>query len=145
MINSSVIAPYMKTISWELFSIISVVFLLAVSGYVLCLVLGHYLWKDSSIITMFVFTGGMRNIAVGVVIATTYFPAKTVMPVVFGMLFQQVLASFFSRVMERYQLKYGGTKCKKTLAIPRRVANINADAYFLCRTYKEIIVLMRSY
>jgi len=108
MIHSSVIAPYMKTISWELFSIILVVFLLAFSGYVLCLLLGHYLWKDSSVITMFVFTGGMRNIAVGVVIATTYFPAKTVMPVVFGMLFQQVLASFFSRVIERYQLKYGG-------------------------------------
>ena len=116
MINSSVIAPYMKTISWALFSIILVVFLLAVSGYVLCLVLGHYLWKDSRIVTMFVFTGGMRNIAVGVVIATTYFPAKTVMPVVFGMLFQQVLASFFSRVMERYQLKYGGTNKKHLLS-----------------------------
>ncbi|WP_241747152.1 hypothetical protein [Lysinibacillus sphaericus] len=47
----------------------------------------------------------MRNIAVGVVIATTYFPPKTVMPVVFGMLFQQALASFFSRIVEQYQLK----------------------------------------
>ncbi len=108
MINSSAIAPYMKNISWELVGVILVVFVLAVSGYVFCLVLGHILWKDTSIITMFVFTGGMRNIAVGVVIATTYFPAKTVMPVVFGMLFQQVLASFFSRVIEKYQLKYGG-------------------------------------
>ncbi|MFJ7734513.1 bile acid:sodium symporter family protein [Lysinibacillus sp. NPDC097231] len=107
MINSSAIAPYMKNISWELVGVILVVFVLAVSGYVFCLALGHILWKDTSIITMFVFTGGMRNIAVGVVIATTYFPAKTVMPVVFGMLFQQVLASLFSRVIEKYQLKYG--------------------------------------
>ncbi|MGE7946874.1 bile acid:sodium symporter family protein [Lysinibacillus sp. NPDC093688] len=105
MINSSAIAPYIKHISWELVGVIFVVFVLAVSGYALCLVLGHILWKDISIITMFVFTGGMRNIAVGVVIATTYFPTKTVMPVVFGMLFQQVLASFFSRIVEQYQLK----------------------------------------
>ncbi len=106
LINSSAIAQYIKDINLELITVILIVFLLAVSGYAFCLVLGHILWKDISIVTMFVFTGGMRNIAVGVVIATTYFPAKTVMPVVFGMLFQQVLASFFSRVMEKYQLKY---------------------------------------
>lgn len=105
MINSSAIAPYIKHFSWELVGVIVVVFVLAVSGYALCLVLGHILWRDISIITMFVFTGGMRNIAVGVVIATTFFPAKTVMPVVFGMLFQQVLASFYSKIVEQYQLK----------------------------------------
>lgn len=105
MINSSAIAPYITHFSWRLVGVILVVFVLAVSGYALCLVLGHILWKDLSIITMFVFTGGMRNIAVGVVIATTYFPTKTVMPVVFGMLFQQVLASFFSRIVKQYQLK----------------------------------------
>ncbi|KOS68320.1 hypothetical protein AEA09_06960 [Lysinibacillus contaminans] len=106
MINSSAIAPYVKNITWELVGVVLVVFALAVSGYALCLVLGHFIWKDTSIITTFVFTGGMRNIAVGVVIATTYFPAKTVMPVVFGMLFQQVLASFFSQIMGKYRIKY---------------------------------------
>lgn len=106
MINSSVIAPYIKNINWKLVSVIIVVFVLAVLGYTLCLVLGHFLWKDTRIITTFLFTGGMRNIAVGVVIATTYFPPKTVMPVVFGMLFQQVLASFFNRVMEKYRSQY---------------------------------------
>ena len=107
MINSSAIAPYVKNITWELMGVVLVVFALAVSGYVFCLVLGHVLWKDPSLTTTFVFTGGMRNIAVGVVIATTYFPAKTVMPVVFGMLFQQVLASLFSKIIEKYQARYG--------------------------------------
>ncbi|MEG0260203.1 MAG: bile acid:sodium symporter family protein [Lysinibacillus sp.] len=97
MINSSAIAPYVKSITWDLVSVIVVVFLLAVSGYAICLIVGRFIWTEMAIVTTFVFTGGMRNIAVGVVIATTYFPAKTVMPVVFGMLFQQVLASFFSR------------------------------------------------
>ena len=48
--------------------------------------------------TAFLFTAGMRNIALGVVIATTYFPSKVAMPVVFGMLFQQVLAAVVFRV-----------------------------------------------
>lgn len=106
MINSSVIGPYIRNITWETVGIIIVVLLLSISGYVFCLVLGHYLFKDPSVITSVVFTGGMRNIAVGVVIASTYFPAKVVMPVVFGMLFQQVLASQFSRIIEKYRVKY---------------------------------------
>ncbi len=106
MINGSVIAPYLKDITWETVGIIFVVLLLSISGYVICLVLGHYLFKNPSIITTVVFTGGMRNISVGVVIASTYFPAKVVMPVVFGMLFQQVLASQFNRIIEKYKMRY---------------------------------------
>lgn len=104
LINSSVIAPYMKHLTWELVGVIVVVLFVAVSGYTMSFLIGHFLWKkDTSIVTTFIFTGGMRNIAVGVVVASTYFPAKVVMPVVFGMLFQQVLASFFSRIVEKYK------------------------------------------
>lgn len=105
-INASIIAPYVKNITWEIAGVIGVVFIISVSGYALCLVVGHILWKDPHIVTTFVFTGGMRNIAVGVVIASSYFPSKVVMPVVFGMLFQQVLASQFSRIIEKYKEKY---------------------------------------
>lgn len=103
MINGSKIAPYLKGITWELASVILVVFFLAASGYVICLVIGPLLWKDTRIVITLVFNGGMRNISVGVVVASAYFPAKVVMPVVFGMLFQQVLASLFSKLTERYQ------------------------------------------
>lgn len=101
MINSSAIAPYVKTIDWELAKVIAVVLFLTVSGYVLSLVLGRLFWKSEADQATFVFNGGMRNIAVGVVIATTYFPSKVAMPVVFGMLFQQVLASIFYKIMRR--------------------------------------------
>lgn len=105
-INSSAIAPFLKNITWEIVWIIVVVLLLAIFGYAICLVLGHFLFKNFEIITTVVFTGGMRNIAVGVVVASTYFPAKVVMPVVFGMLFQQILASQFSRILEKYKEKF---------------------------------------
>lgn len=106
LINSSIIAPFVKNITWDVVHIILVVLVIAVSGYTLCLIFGHFLWKDASIVTSVVFTGGMRNIAMGVVIASTYFPAKVVMPVVFGMLFQQLLASLFSRILEKYKSKF---------------------------------------
>lgn len=101
MINSSAIAPYVKTINLELAKVIAVVLFLAVSGYVISLVLGRLFWKSEADQATFVFNGGMRNIAVGVVIATTYFPSKVAMPVVFGMLFQQVLASVFYKIIRK--------------------------------------------
>jgi len=104
MINSSAIAPYLKNITWELIGVILIVLLISISGYVFAILLGRIIWKDQSISTTFVFVGGMRNIAVGVIIATTYFPSKVAMPVVFGMLFQQVLASFFSKVIDKQNI-----------------------------------------
>ena len=105
MINSSIIAPYVKDISWELASIILLVFIVAISGYILWLLIGHFIWKDPTLVSTLVFTGGMRNIAVGIVIASSYFPPRVALPVVFGMLFQQVIASQFSRIVEKYRKK----------------------------------------
>ncbi|MER2128044.1 bile acid:sodium symporter family protein [Solibacillus sp.] len=99
MINSSAIAPYVKNINAELAFVIGVVLLVAASGYVLALMLGKLFLKTKADQATFIFNGGMRNIAVGVVIATTYFPSKVAMPVVFGMLFQQVLASIFYKII----------------------------------------------
>ncbi len=105
-INSSAIAPFLKNITGEIVWIIIVVLLVNISGYAMCLIFGHFIFKDAKIISTIVFTGGMRNIAVGVVVATTYFPAKVVMPVVFGMLFQQILASQFGRILEKYKERF---------------------------------------
>lgn len=98
MINSSAIAPYVKNLNAELAFVIGVVLLVAASGYLLALILGKLFLKSKADQATFIFNGGMRNIAVGVVIATTYFPSKVAMPVVFGMLFQQVLASIFYKI-----------------------------------------------
>lgn len=108
-INGSAVAPYVKVISWELVGTILLVLFIAASGYAAALAMGHLLWRDPVTATTFMYVGGMRNIAIGVVIATTYFPAKVAMPVVFGMLFQQVLASLYSKVVELYRNRYAQT------------------------------------
>lgn len=101
MINSSTIAPYVKNFDTELVTVVFVVLMLAVSGYILSLLISRVFWKSSADQATIVFNGGMRNISVGVVIATSYFPPKVAMPVVFGMLFQQVLASIFYKVIRK--------------------------------------------
>ena len=101
-INSSVIAPFVKDFSVELLGVVALVLVLALSGYTLAFLVAHYTWRDKETKVSFIFNAGMRNIAVGVVIATSYFPPTVAMPVVFGMLFQQVLASFFSKVVDKW-------------------------------------------
>ncbi|MEZ2458076.1 bile acid:sodium symporter family protein [Salinicoccus roseus] len=108
MINGSVIAPYLQNFSWEIISILLLVLFITLSAYAFALVTGHYLLKEPSIVTTFTYNVGMRNISVGVVIATAYFPPKVAMPVVFCMLFQQLIASFASRGMIRYQTYRNG-------------------------------------
>lgn len=103
-INGSAVAPYVQKFTWELVGIVGMVFFLAASGYAAALALSHIIWKNPEISSTFMFMGGMRNIAVGVVIATSYFPPKVAMPVVFGMLFQQVLASLYSKVADKYRI-----------------------------------------
>ena len=103
MINSSAIAPFLKNITLELLLVILVVFIIAVSGYIFAFLLCKILWADDfETRTAFLFTAGMRNIALGVVIATTYFPSKVAMPIVFGMLFQQLLASIVFRYNKKF-------------------------------------------
>lgn len=102
LINGSAISPYIKEPTWELVGIIATVFVVSVTGYTFAYLLGRLLYKkQTDVATTFMFIGGMRNISVGVVIATSYFPAKVAMPVVFGMLFQQVLASSFSKLTKK--------------------------------------------
>jgi len=107
MINGSVISPYFYDFSREIIFVLLLVLFITISGYAFALPVGHYLLKDPAVITAFTFNAGMRNISVGVVIATAYFPAKVAMPVVFCMLFQQVMASLFCKVIERYQTHVG--------------------------------------
>lgn len=97
MINSSSVAPYLKIFSFELVWSILFVFALACIGYLISFLLARIIWKDPSIVISFVYSNSMRNIALGIVIATSHFPAKIAMPIIFGMLFQQLTASFVSR------------------------------------------------
>ncbi|MDN3017505.1 bile acid:sodium symporter family protein [Paenibacillus sp. BSR1-1] len=102
MLNGAVVAPYLKHINLKLISIIFVVFFIALSGYLLSFLIGRLLKQDRDTVITLTFTGGMRNISAGAVIAVSFFPAAVAVPVVVGMLFQQILASLNGHFLDRF-------------------------------------------
>jgi bile acid:Na+ symporter, BASS family len=113
MLNGAVVAPYLRDVSWKLVIIAVVVFFIAITGYLFAFLLGRLFKRDRDTVMALTFTGGMRNISAGAVIATTYFPPQVAVPVVIGMLFQQVLASFSGYLANRY---YAGQSSDKQLS-----------------------------
>lgn len=73
-------------------------------------------------IVALIFTGGMRNISAGAVLATSFFPPQVAVPVVVGMLFQQILAALFGHLLARSELKKSasfGQKDESALIVGR--------------------------
>ncbi len=105
MLNGSVVAPYLKNINLKLVGIVLVVFFIALTGYLFSFLLGRVMKRDQETIITLTFTGGMRNISAGAVLAVSFFPAAVAVPVVVGMLFQQVLASLNGHFVQRYYSK----------------------------------------
>lgn len=109
MINSAVVAPHFGHASGRLLFMALLVLVIASSGYFLSWMAARWLKFAPADIIALTFTGGMRNISAGAVLAMTYFPPAVSVPVVLGMLFQQVLASIYHRLLEKtYHLSSGG-------------------------------------
>ncbi|EKN66193.1 hypothetical protein BABA_17332 [Neobacillus bataviensis LMG 21833] len=105
MLNGSVVAPYLKNINLKLVGISVAVLFIAMTGYLFSFLLGRWMKRDRDTVITLTFTGGMRNISSGVVIAVSFFPPAVAVPVVVGMLFQQVLASTIGHFLDRFYLK----------------------------------------
>jgi bile acid:Na+ symporter, BASS family len=114
LINSSVVAPYLRDINMKVVLIAIVVFFLAFSGYLISFLIGKLMKMDRGDVVALMFLGGMRNISAGAVLAISFFPAQVAVPVIIGMLFQQVLASSFGGFVDRYYKKR--VKAKKISA-----------------------------
>lgn len=104
-INSSAIAPYFKSIDLRFAGIAVTVFFIALTGYAAAWLIGKMMKRRQEEIVSLIFTGGMRNISAGAVLAVTFFPSQVAVPVVIGMLFQQILAALFGYMLNRFELK----------------------------------------
>jgi bile acid:Na+ symporter, BASS family len=100
-INSAAVAPFLKKVDLKLAGIGMTVFFIAVGGYTFAWLLAKGMKMDRDTKVSLIFTGGMRNISAGAVIAVQYFPAAAAVPVVIGMLFQQILASLFGLLFSK--------------------------------------------
>lgn len=104
-INSSAIAPYVRSIDIEFLKITIAMLFIAICGYLFSWLIGFIYKRKKSEIVSLVFTGGMRNISAGAVLAVSFFPAKVAMPVIVCMLFQQLLAATVGHALSNYYIK----------------------------------------
>ncbi|MBM7650799.1 bile acid:sodium symporter family protein [Neobacillus cucumis] len=105
MLNGAVVAPYLKNFNLKLVGIIVVVFFIALTGYLFSFFIGRLMKREQGTVITLTFTGGMRNISAGAVLAVSFFPAAVAVPVVVAMLFQQILASLNGYMVDRYYSK----------------------------------------
>ncbi|UFT99692.1 bile acid:sodium symporter family protein [Radiobacillus kanasensis] len=119
MINSAVVAPYLVPFNAHLIKIAVVVFTIAFTGYLLSWLFARWLRQEDEVVIALTFTGGMRNISAGAVIAVAYFPYPVAVPVVIGMLFQQVLASIYGYIIEKRLLSKPVVQYEKEKTLKR--------------------------
>ncbi|MBY9081394.1 bile acid:sodium symporter family protein [Paenibacillus sp. HN-1] len=101
MINGSVVAPYLTNFNWKLLGLAALIIGLFATGYSLCFLFARMLgWNEGDQVAL-IFNGGMRNISAGAVLAVSYFPAPVTLPVILGMVFQQVMASVVGLLLDR--------------------------------------------
>jgi len=105
MLNGAVVAPYLLDVKLKVVGIALTVLAIAFLGYVISFLTAIWCKQPKETVIALTFTGGMRNISAGVVLASTYFPASVAIPVVLGMLFQQILASIFGVLLNKYYRK----------------------------------------
>ncbi|EJL24204.1 bile acid:sodium symporter family protein [Brevibacillus sp. BC25] len=99
-INSSMVSSYFHMMDAKLVGMAVLVLVVAILGYVMGWGIARLFGWERDIIVTLTFNSGMRNISAGAVMAITYFPAPVALPVVLGMLFQQILASTFGKFLE---------------------------------------------
>jgi BASS family bile acid:Na+ symporter len=92
-INGASIARYLKHPDGKLVLIIAVTFVTVLLGYVIGAVVSRRFRWDYENTVAVQFNSGMRNLSAGAVLAVKYFPPAVALPVISGMLFQQILAA----------------------------------------------------
>lgn len=104
--NSSKAAPYIRHMNRELLEVIFAILILAAFGYALGWIAAVLFKQDRKMTVSMMFGVGMRNISAGAVIASSYFPAEVVFPVITATLFQQVLAAVYGTLFHRIKKKH---------------------------------------
>jgi predicted Na+-dependent transporter len=111
-INSSLVAPYLKQFNWKLMLIIIVTLVTTIMGYLAGWAISRWFRWERDVTVAATFNSGMRNLSAGAVLAVQYFPAPVALPVISGMLFQQILAAVFGYLLSKRQIAEVNTREK---------------------------------
>ena len=105
IINGAMSAPHFESFDFNILIIMITVFFLSFSGYVISWMIGNLFKFDQEEIVSLVYSGGMRNVSVGIVIAVSYFPSEVSIPVIIAILFQQTINGLVGFFLSRREKK----------------------------------------
>lgn len=97
--NATGCAPFLRHINRTLVLVMAVVFLLCLLGFLAGYWSGKLLKQDYPTIQTMSLNTGLRNVSVGAVLASQYFPADVMFPVAFTPIFLQVTTSLIVKVL----------------------------------------------
>lgn len=100
-VNSSGIAETVRGMNLRLLFIAGIMLAFCISGFIVGYLTARLLRLDFPTTVSVTLNTGIRNISAGSVIASQYFPAETLFPVVICTLFMQFTASLVIRVLRR--------------------------------------------
>lgn len=101
-INASAIAPEI-TWNYSILKLLMVILIVSISGYAMGFI-SSYILKGHQLdrmVTM-IYSVGMRNNSLGLVLALTYFPPAVALPITLSMLYQQPLAAIVANLLTRF-------------------------------------------
>jgi len=101
-INGGNIRQFFPPVDWYLMGIMLSIAVLAVLGYLFSWGLAKWVKLSDDDAKAVVFSGGMRNMSTGVIIAVAYFPPAAAIPMVTGIFFQQMVCAAIAKLIERY-------------------------------------------
>jgi len=99
-INGGNIRRHFPPINGRLLLIMFSISLLCVAGYLISWYIASKFKFDDQDVKAIVFTGGMRNMSTGLVIAVAHFPPAAAIPIVSGIFFQQMICACIAKLIE---------------------------------------------
>jgi len=105
LINGGNIRRYFPPIDFRLITIMLSIMLLAVIGYCISWFLARWMKLPDEDVKAVVFSGGMRNMSTGVVIAVAHFPPGAAIPIISGIFFQQIVCATIAKLIENFYEK----------------------------------------
>ena len=125
IVNGGMVSPYFETIDAKLLLIMATIFFLSLSGYVIAWSISKlFKFKHEDLVTN-VFSGGMRNVSVGIVIAVAHFPSQVAVPVITAILFQQTINGIIGVFLNKRAKKLEDASIECDSRIEEEVAKLS--------------------
>ncbi|MBQ9058584.1 MAG: bile acid:sodium symporter family protein [Atopobiaceae bacterium] len=99
LINSTTIAPFIRSFKLEYLGVAAFVFVLVVLGFVSGVLISRAFGFEMADTLTATFGCGLRNTSSGVVIASQFFPAEAMVPVIMVTMFQQTFAAIVGKLI----------------------------------------------